>query len=267
MTLTTKHHTDANATKAWHDAISAAYTSPDRSRADALIERAAERLAATAAHATNPGLTWSGGKDSAALLYVAHRAGIQRGMCGLTRVEFPEYERWAHTNLPDGIDVFYRDTITVEWVAKHPDYLFPADYKSYYGWTVKGHQWAQNRWAHDTNTDMLIFGRRTGDGNSCGPGGIRQRRDGITLNCPIYDWTHDDVLCVLGAYNAPLPPQYWWPRALRHTTGRWPNRERLVGGIAQNWHEIAIIDRTVVEDAARVIDSARHYLDTGGATP
>lgn len=177
---------------------------------------------------------WSGGKDSLALQVVMERAGIEQWMIGVVRhLEYPAHMVWLTqaANLPKGRGVTYmRDDLTLDWLAKHPERLFPKGGKDGYWWTVAGTRNAQTRYVNEEKPDVMIYGRRTLDGNVCGNAQGIAPGHGIVVYNPLRKWSHELTLAVVKHLWLPdkegrtLPPVYTTPNGWTSGTGPWPGK-------------------------------------------
>lgn len=233
----------------WIGALRSAYQQPDVARAQALIATAAERLA-EATQGYDVAYGWSGGKDSQGLRLVCEAAGIRECVLVISELEYPAFLGWATDHMPWGCTVEARP-LDLAWLLRHPDMLFPRDAATASKWFRLIQHTGQRAYAKRTGIDMLVLGRRRADGNFVGPDGRYRDRAGFERLSPIADWTHEDLLCVLGANRCPLPPCYGWPRGFRVGTGAWPARQ-WTASPAHGWQEVATIDPTIVDHAAQV---------------
>jgi hypothetical protein len=240
------------------------YAHPDRDRARYLIRQAAGRLQSTLDRlsVTFAAYSWSGGKDSMACHLVAEAAGYADcGVVVLTHLEYPAFDQWVATHRPDGCAT-WRRPLGINWLAGHPDWLFPTTSAAAARWFAKVQHTGQREYMRATPASALLMGRRVADGNHCGPGGVYRDRDGFWRVSPIYDWSHEDVLCVLGAHRLELAPCYSWPEGFRVATGPWPKRRRHPDGLAATWRLVHQIDPQVVATAAAAgIEGAGACLD------
>ena len=245
----------------WLEAREWFYGNPDVLTARGLVAKAALRLQATLQNlgVTAAAYSWSGGKDSMVTHLVARQAGHgDRGVCVLTAaLEYPAFEAWVDTHQPPGLHT-WRRPLDYTWLATHPAWLFPDTAAKSSRWfaTVQhaGQRAYMRRWWLEAgwlpSASALLMGRRVADGNHCGPGGIYRDPEGFWRVSPIYDWSHEDVLCVLGANRLELAPCYDWPEGFRVATGPWPKRRRHPDGLAATWRLVHQIDPTVVAQAA-----------------
>lgn len=229
---------------------------PDHSRAHALVEKAVERTQ-DATRGRSPVVGWSGGKDSLALGVVAAAAGIRdHVMVTASReLEYPAFLAWTEAHAPEGLYVEERSRLNLEWLADNPKMLFPNDSRVAGLWFQKTQHAGQREFMKRTGHSTLLMGRRTADGNYCGPvveSGARAYHDrtGFERLSPIWDWTHEDLLTVIASYGVDMPPIYWWPDGFRVGTGPWAARQGT-GTLENGWAEVLSIDPSVVESAAR----------------
>jgi hypothetical protein len=204
---------------------------------------------------------WSGGKDSQVILWLCHQVGVTQGVLGLAQpeLEYPAVEAWLAEHRPDGVEV-YRSAQDLRWLGDHPHLLFPKRAAVHYEWWKLGH-WAAQQWfAREYAPEVFIFGRRTADGNTVGPGGLHQRRDGVVIANPIHDWTHEEVLAFNHYYGMPEAPYYRFPNGYKIGTGPWGDRSDLHDDDA-GWGVLYAIDPVIVERAATVLPGARGFLE------
>jgi hypothetical protein len=163
--------------------------------------------------------------------------------------------------MPWGLAV-ERRALDLDWLASHPDMLFPADATTASRWFQLVQGTGVRQYCQREHVGVLLLGRRRADGNYLGRAGADRYRDrtGFIRYSPLAGWTHEDLLCVLGARQMPLPPCYGWPRGFRVGTGAWPARQ-WTGGEAQGWAEVYAIDPGVVEHAAQLLPGAQRFLD------
>lgn len=233
----------------WADAVRLAYEQPDKRQASELVERAALSIQRTVRELGHATLAWSGGKDSQALRFVAEMAGITDSVLVISQLEWPAFLEWATDNMPWGLTIEQRP-LDLDWLRRHPEMLFP-DTRNASKWFRLVQHTGQRVHMKRTGSPALLMGRRRSDGNYISRDGSDRYkdRDGWWRVSPIADWSHEDVLTVLGAYDLPLPPCYWWPRGFRVGTGPWAARQWCPTQEA-GWDEIHAIDQRVVETAA-----------------
>ena len=240
----------------WLPVVESFYRDPDVLTARTLVARAALRLQRTLSGlgVTAAAYSWSGGKDSMVTHLVAQKAGYAgRGVLVLTRLEYPQFDAWAAEHAPAGC-LEVRRPLDFGWLAAHPDWLFPTTSGRASRWFQLVQHTGQRQYMRGHMRDLpasaLLMGRRVADGNQCGPGGVYRDPDGFWRVSPIYDWSHEDVLCVLGANRLELAPCYSWPEGFRVATGPWPKRRRHPDGLAATWDLVHQIDANVVAEAA-----------------
>lgn len=208
---------------------------------------------------------WSGGKDSIALQAVCTAAGIEACVFGMSDLEYPAFLRWVTDHMPPALEVI-NNRWDLDWLAKRADeMLFPQTSTIAAKWFRGIQHYAQETYFRRHNLDLLILGRRKADGNFCGDGYCYTAK-GVTRFSPLAEWTHEEVLAslVYEGWANKLPPFYGWPRGFRCGTHAWPARQ-WCSSIAHGWAEVYSIDRGIVIEAARKIDSAKRFLDSKGA--
>lgn len=243
----------------WLEPARLAYEHPDRVRAAMLVAQAAERTQRHTA-GRRAAYGWSGGKDSQALRVVCEAAGVDRAVLVISELEYPAFLAWATDHMPWGLHVEARP-LDMAWLRRHQDMLFPSDNRIAARWFKAVQHDGQRDFCERYDVDALVIGRRIADGNQCGPDGLYRDRGRFWRISPMFDWSHEDLLCVLGAYEMPLPPCYGWPRGFRVGTGPWPARQ-WCRSLAHGWAEVLTIDSDIVEHAAEAgIVGAQDCLD------
>lgn len=202
---------------------------------------------------------WSGGKDSIVLASLCHKAGIRQCLWATCDLEFPAFRQWVMDHKPDELEII-NNGMDLKWLAKHQNLLFPneskgfSEYFSLIQWT------AQREYCKKYGLDTLILGRRKKDGNNVGASGRGFYTDGVYRFMPIADWLHEDIAGYVHYYDLELPPIYDWPRGYVIGTHVWPARDRAKGGIMDTWAEVYAIDKSIVEEAAGYIESAKTFI-------
>ena len=177
----------------------------------------AERLVASAVSdikqktaGKNVAYAWSGGKDSLALQVVCERAGINKCvLCTASKIEYPGFIDWCKAHAPKGLSIIDNPKLDIEWVAKHPEMLFPAQSKYAAQWFHHLQHRGQAIYFKEHHLDVIILGRRLQDGNYTGGKGKNIYTDakGVTRMSPIAHWKHEEVLAVIHYFlHRQIPP-------------------------------------------------------------
>jgi len=228
---------------------------------DALIDTALQEVRQTTAD-RNAAFAWSGGKDSLVLERLCAMAGITECVMVISNLEYKAFLQWVTDHMPFGLEVISTGQ-DLEWLAKHPDMLFPQDSNTAAKWFHIVQHAGQARYFKNRKCDILLLGRRKADGNYVGQGNIYTDNKGITRYSPLADWSHEAVLAFIHYFNIPLPPFYGWPNGYYCGTHSWPARQ-WTGSVENGWKEVYGIDPEIVHEAAGLIPSARQFLESGG---
>ena len=206
---------------------------------------------------------WSGGKDSVVLDMLCQKAGIQNSLFVHSDLEYPVFLRWCMEHKPKGCAVIntHQD---LDWLAHHPEMLFPKDSSLVYRWYRSVQQAGIRQYFRENDLDMMIVGHRKADGNYVGKNGLSVNREGVTRFSPMADWPHEYILAAVDYYGLELPPIYGWKNGYRNGTHSWPCRLNI-SSPAEGWKEIYDIDPSIVIDAARKLESAKTFLEGVGA--
>lgn len=206
---------------------------------------------------------WSGGKDSIVLAHLCESAGIENSMIGLCNLEYPAFLAWIEANKPLKCEMI-NVGLDIDWLAKHPEMLFPNDCAKAARWFSIVQHKAQRIYYKNQNLDVLVLGRRHADGNYTGRGANHYTDGhGITRYSPLAEWKHEDILAYIHYYNLPVPPIYDWKNGYICGTHPWPARQ-YTESVENGWQEIFDIDPSIVKAAAEKIESAKHFLEKGG---
>jgi 3'-phosphoadenosine 5'-phosphosulfate sulfotransferase (PAPS reductase)/FAD synthetase len=250
--------TDADVAEVWGSISD--YVTADEAE-QAVDEAAREVRSVVGSRLADVVYGWSGGKDSIALQAVMERAGVHRSVCGIIpHLEFRQYLDWIEGHQPNGLTMIGNPKPTLRWLADNQRYVFPANARDGYFWTLASARHAQRRYQAEHGPALQIYGRRTQDGNICGgKDGIHQSRS-LTAYNPLRSWPHEMILAVVHYSGKQLPPVYGWPHGWSAGTGSWPGRR--VGTVTESWAETYAIEPDRVREAAEHIPSARAWLES-----
>lgn len=201
---------------------------------------------------------WSGGKDSLPLSKICEKAGINKSVLGICNLEYEIFMDWIQKNKPEGLTIVNTKQ-DLEWLARNPHMLFPetsADHMKWY--SIVQHR-AQREYFHKENLGILILGRRKKDGNFVGKNNMSESK-GVLRYSPLSEWTHEEVSAYIQQENLAMPPIYDWDNGFVQGTHPWPARQRNIS-IKNTWSEIYTIDKRIVLQASKVIESAKKYLE------
>lgn len=203
---------------------------------------------------------WSGGKDSLVLGSLCERGGINDCVLVRNDLEFPEFMEWIENNKPKNLFI-YNTGHDLEWLSKNTDMLFAKNSKVASKWYQITQINGQNKYYKMKNLDMIILGRRKKDGNYVGKNGsnVYTTKDGTRYN-PISDWTHEEISAYINYNNIEMPPIYNWQNGFVLGTHSWARRKRNKD-IQTTWNEVYQIDKSIVINAAKHLESAKEYME------
>ena len=201
---------------------------------------------------------WSGGKDSIVLGKLCERAGIAKGFYAYSDLDYPAFVEWCRTNRPEGVEMMHTG-YNLEWLEQHQNLLF-AEGQIGQRWHLINQRGPFTQMFFDNNLDVLVVGHRIIDGNVCGENGFIRKKTGETRYSPMREWPHEVLLGYIHYNGLELPPIYWWKDGFVQGTHAWPERE-FCKTPEQGYREIYDIDPAIVEKAAEVLPSARHFLE------
>lgn len=242
----------------WLEAVKNIEKTVSKSEIDTLTESTINSIKEITVN-KNSAYAWSGGKDSIVLGDICERANISKSMIGICDLEYPAFKSWIEENKPEGCEIV-NTGLGLEWLAKHPEMLFPNDCTKAGRWFSIVQHKAQRIYFKNQNLDILLLGRRHADGNYTGRGtNIYTDGKGVTRYSPLAEWKHEHILAYIHYHELSLPPIYRWKNGYICGTHPWPARQ-YTESIENGWSEIYNIDPTIVEGAAEVIESAKHFL-------
>lgn len=208
---------------------------------------------------------WVAGKDSIVLQDIISKSGIKSipiFWCGVN--EYPKMREWIDKNKPNNLIEEVIDKYSLEYLEKHPEYLF-----------CKGNtrqKWMATKWERQRkditkyNFDLFIAGRRIKDGNQCGnkENNYIVSKGNYDVFSPLANWNAEQLLAYI-KYNAiELPPFYEWDRGFligSIAMGEWTERAVLDKTEDEVWQEIYDIDKSIVINASNKLSSAKNYLE------
>lgn len=244
---------------AWLEAVATVEKAAPRDELDALVSVTIEDIRATVG-SKRAAYAWSAGKDSIVLGHICEAAGVTDSMIGVCDLEYPAFAAWIEANKPADCEVIntHQD---LDWLAKHPEMLFPQNSAAAGRWFSIVQHRAQSQYFKAHDLDTIILGRRRADGNFVGRGtNIYTDGKGVTRYSPLAAWSHENVLAYIYYHQLPLPPIYGWKNGYLCGTHPWPARQ-WTGSVENGWREVYDIDPYIVTAAAEKIDGARAFLE------
>lgn len=229
------------------------------SRIKSLTEQTISEIRRTVGN-KNAAYSWSGGKDSLVLGDVCEKAGIKQCFIVISNLEYRAFLQWVADNMPDELEVVNTGQ-DLEWLAKNQHMLFPQNPETAGKWFHIVQHRGQAKYYKEHNLDVVLLGRRRGDGNYVGKNGqnIYTNAQGVTRYSPICDWTHEEILAYIHYNNLPMPPFYSWKNGYYCGTHPWAARQ-WTGSIENGWKEVYDIDKSIVIEAQSYIPSAKDFL-------
>lgn len=232
-----------------------------RAELDQLVEKTVNEIMEKTA-GKKAAFAWSGGKDSLVLEKVCYMADVNACVLVICDLEYQAFLQWVTDNMPPELTVINTGQ-DMEWLSKHQQMLFPQDSNTAAQWFHMVQHRGQAKYYKDNELDVLLLGRRKSDGNYVGKGdNIYTNGQGITRYSPLADWSHEHILAFLHYYKVGLPPFYEWQNGYYCGTHPWAARQ-WTGSIENGWKEVFQIDSSIVTEAAKLIPSAKAFLESG----
>lgn len=202
---------------------------------------------------------WSAGKDSLVLEQICYMAGINSCVLVISNMEYQAFLEWVEGHKPAELEIINTGQ-DLEWLAKHEQMLFPQNSQIASQWFHIVQHRGQAKYYKAKELDMLLLGRRRVDGNYVGKGSnIYTDGKGVTRYSPLADWSHEDILAFIHYYKVAMPPIYDWKKGYLCGTHPWAARQ-WTGSVENGWSEVYEIEPNIVEEAAKVIPSAKKFL-------
>lgn len=209
---------------------------------------------------------WVAGKDSIVLQDIINKSKIESTpifWCGIN--EYPEMRKWINENKPKNLIEEVIDKYSLEYLEKHPQYLF-----------CKGktrQNWMSTKWKRQNeditkyNFDLFIAGRRIKDGNQCGnkENNYIVSKSNYDVFSPLANWNAEQLLAYIKYNNIELPPFYKWDRGFligSIAMGEWTERAIMDKTENEVWQELYDIDKSIVINASSRLTSAREFLES-----
>lgn len=203
---------------------------------------------------------WSAGKDSLVLEQICYMAGINSCVLVISNLEYQAFLEWVEAHKPAELEIINTGQ-DLEWVAKHPQMLFPQESKTAAQWFHIVQHRGQAKYYKAKDLDVLLLGRRRADGNYVGKGSnIYTDGKGVARYSPLADWSHEEILAFIHYYEVPVPPIYEWKNGYLCGTHPWAARQ-WTGSVENGWKEVYEIEPDIVQKAAEVIPSAKEFLN------
>lgn len=243
----------------WLEAVAKIEELVSRADLDALVEKTVADIREVTS-GKSAAYAWSAGKDSIVLSKICEMAGITACMIGVCDLEYPAFMEWVNANKPAGCEVINTGQ-NLEWLAKHPEMLFPRDSSTAARWFQIVQHRAQREYFKRHSLDMIILGRRRADGNYVGrKSNIYTDGKGVTRYSPLADWSHEHILAFIHYHHLQLPPIYGWHNGYLCGTHPWPARQ-WTENEENGWREVYNIDPDVVRTAANLLPGAKAYME------
>lgn len=243
----------------WLEAVAKIEELVSRADLDALVEKTVANIREVTS-GKSAAYAWSAGKDSIVLSKICEISGITACMIGVCDLEYPAFMEWVNANKPAGCEVINTGQ-NLEWLAKHPEMLFPQDGHTAARWFQIVQHRAQREYFKRHNLDMIILGRRRADGNYVGrKSNTYTDGKGVTRYSPLADWSHEHILAFIHYHHLQLPPIYGWCNGYLCGTHPWPARQ-WTENEENGWREVYNIDPDVVRTAANLLPGAKAYME------
>lgn len=252
----------------WLDAFAKSTELYSKEYIKALEEKTVEHIKRVAAGFENVCCGWIAGKDSIVLYDILKKSGVKvtpimwRGIN-----EYPCMAEWIEKNKPKNLVEEVIDKFSFDFLEKNPQYLFMQGDTRQKWMSVKWRRQKADIKKH--KFDLFIVARRLKDGNQCG-----LKADDFLVDCkgyktysPLAEWNHEEMFAYIRYNGLELPPFYSFKRGFLAGSvamGEWTEYPVMDLSEKDVWNEIYEIDKSIVENAAVHLTSARKYLNGRG---
>jgi 3'-phosphoadenosine 5'-phosphosulfate sulfotransferase (PAPS reductase)/FAD synthetase len=203
-------------------------------------------------------VAYSGGKDGLCAALLARDMGIKMGVCELSYTFTNQEHDIRNTASGLGVEVEWRRTLDMAWLAKHPKFVFSRCPEVVSAFCQIRQRDSVERCAKSHGHKVVITGRKK-RGNSVRKA-IDPRRSG-TIGChPIREWDDGDVWAFLRLRGVGVPWIYSTPFGKHEGNSAWPFCRQYLSRF-ENYEVIHNIEPKIVERAAEYgIVDAREFL-------
>lgn len=210
------------------------------SRIDKIESHSLKILQTALSMSKTPILAYSGGKDSIVVCHMASKLGVKKAVCETSFYFNDALKSVVKIGQDIGLDVEYKNSLTMSWLAKNQHVIFSADSKvRSWSFSVR-QQRTVKKYAKSINADLVIYGRRTEE-NSVKKH-IYKTKSGLSCH-PIRDWKESDVWNYFSKYKIEIP--YIYSTEFGKIEGNAPFytlNSKHCGGIEKAWQIVSAID-------------------------
>ena len=236
---------------------------------DSLTEKSIKRLYDTIdkfnIDTSRMGYGWSGGKDSLVLGDILNKTVFGKdlkGFCVLYPLNFESFKKYCIENKPENTSIYFNTKYDIDFMNNNPEFFFSKTKDIYYKYWSGLWRKQENSFYKENNLDLVIFGRRTIDGNC-----VRKTDDlpiELTKNKNIYniiyDWNHEELFAYIRYNNLELNNLYFERNGFNLGNHFWCERRNL-GTLKNNLDEVWNIDKdTIIKSAQRGLIVSQNYL-------
>lgn len=195
-----------------------------------------------------PAIAFSGGKDSIVVAHILKQYGVKAAILDLS-FYFPKQKVDAAQYADElGLEWIEVETITWDYLRKHPEAYFPQDLKKNKYKGIAQRQWKSiPKGAKQLGSDIVVFGRRLAENHTPDYVVSSKNRDYCSFY-PIRDWSTLEVWEYMRDHGLRIPWIYGTP------FGRWLNNApwiTLIGSRYWCWQNVYDTDPETVYEAAR----------------
>lgn len=182
-----------------------AHNEISKAQCSELIKRTADEIASVSA-GERVVYAWSGGKDSVVLEHCLRMVGNYAGVCVATQLEYPCVADFMQRERPRGVEIV-QTSHDLQWLRANPRMLFPSDSRTKSEWLRIVQHKHTDDFAKRAGATMLVFGRRTEDGNVM-KGKVYSVEGKARRYNPLKDFTHVQVWAIMQHFGLAEYPLY-----------------------------------------------------------
>lgn len=204
-----------------------------------------------------PLLAFSGGKDAIVATVLAAELGVRDAVCEESFYFTMQRDDTRALVARLGLRCTFFNSLSVEWLAAHPRFIFSRDNSARAAYFAIRQQRTVAQYAAKGGYDAVIFGRRN-DTNAVRA--TTYQKDGRLQIMPVRYWREPEVWRFIDAQGIPRPRIYSTVYGVNQHNGPWNIYNAKVDKV-ECFRDLATVERSVIEDAARVIPAARAALE------
>jgi 3'-phosphoadenosine 5'-phosphosulfate sulfotransferase (PAPS reductase)/FAD synthetase len=221
-----------------------------------LVDDARQVLGAALGKAKKPLLAFSGGKDAIAAAIIAAEFGVRDAVCEESFYFTMQKQDTRALVKQLGLNCSIFDSLTLPWLAKHPEHLFSRDTPMRSRFFTLRQQRTVAKFAEKHGYDAVIFGRR--NDTNCVRADHYMARGKLQV-FPVRRWREEDVWAFLSQKGIAKPRIYSTAYGDNQNNGPF-NIYNAKPTVDECWKDMYGVEPALVIQAAAHIPSAAQAI-------